>query len=154
MTDIYEIWQRFEKSKQYMQEKNILTKTEKNWLMYIGRQWEACRNSEGMEDLPSMNFIKPTVKYKVSSIAATTVTALFSDLNGERMIPVGSHLDENGVEVPTEVPTSEIVSKMNDLFSISWEKGKNKRTSKRGLTHAAVQGDSYLGWLEGGESRG
>ena len=81
MTSIYEIWQRFEKSKSYMQQKAILTKTEKNWQMYIGKQWEAVDNSEGMEDLPSMNFIKPTVKYKVSSVASTTVTAIFSDLN-------------------------------------------------------------------------
>ena len=132
MTDIYEIWQRFEKSKQYMQQKDILTKTEKNWQMYIGKQWEAVNNSEGMEDLPSMNFIKPTVKYKVSSVASTTVTAIFSDLNGEN---------------------AEVVSKLNDLFSISWEKGKNKRQSKRCLTHSAVQGDSYACWLEGGDTR-
>ena len=155
MTDIYEIWERFKKSKQYMQEKAILTKTEKNWLMYIGRQWEACQNSEGMEDLPSMNFIKPTVKYKVSSIAATTVTALFSDLNGDREIPIGGMtVDEvTGMPVPLTVSTSEIVGKLNDLFSISWEKGKCKRMSKRGLTHAAVQGDSYLFWGEGGDTR-
>ena len=154
MTDIYEIWQRFEKSKQYMQQKNILTKTEKNWQMYIGKQWEAVNNSEGMEDLPSMNFIKPTVKYKVSSIASTTVTALFSDLNGEREIPIGAPtLDEEGMPMQETVSTSEIVSKLNDLFNISWEKGKCKRQSKRGLTHAAVQGDSYLCWLEGGDTR-
>lgn len=153
MTDIYEIWQRFEKSKSYMQQKAILTKTEKNWLMYIGKQWDAVNNSEGMEDLPSMNFIKPTVKYKVSSIAATTVTALFSDLNGERMITTGAEMDDMGMMQPVQVSTSEIVSKMNDLFSISWEKGKNKRCSKRGLTHAAVQGDSYSCWLEGGDTR-
>ena len=155
MTDIYEIWQRYEKSKEYMQRKGLLTKTEKNWKMYIGRQWEAVNDSEGMEDLPSMNFIKPTVKYKVSSIAATTVTALFSDLNGEREVPTGeTQLDPmTGVEMPITVSTAEIVSKMNDLFSISWEKGKNKRNSKRGLTHSAVQGDSYLAWLEGGDTR-
>jgi len=155
MTDIYEIWQRYEKSKQYMQQKGLLTKTEKNWKMYIGKQWEAVNNSEGMEDLPSMNFIKPTVKYKVSSIAATTVTALFSDLNGDREIPTGGMTADpmTGMPMPETVTTSEIVSKMNDLFSISWEKGKNKRNSKRGLTHAAVQGDSYLCWLEGGDTR-
>ena len=55
MTDIYEIWQRYEKSKDYMSQKAILTKTEKNWLMYIGRQWEAVNNSEGMEDLQPFN---------------------------------------------------------------------------------------------------
>ena len=155
MTDIYEIWERFKKSKQYMQEKAILTKTEKNWLMYIGRQWEACQNSEGMEDLPSMNFIKPTVKYKVSSIAATTVTALFSDLNGEREIPIGGMtVDEvTGMPIPLTVSTNEIVGKLNDLFAISWEKGKCKRQSKRGLLHAGVQGDSYLFWGEGGDTR-
>ena len=154
MTDIYEIWQRFEKSKQYMQQKSILNKTEKNWLMYIGKQWEAVNNSEGMEDLPSMNFIKPTVKYKVSSIAATTVTALFSDLNGERQIQIDTQFDPvTGTYTPISVSTAEITSKMNDLFSISWEKGKNKRHSKRGLTHAAVQGDSYSCWLEGGDTR-
>ena len=155
MTDIYEIWQRYEKSKQYMQKKGLLTKTEKNWKMYIGRQWEAVNDSEGMEDLPSMNFIKPTVKYKVSSVAAATVTALFSDLNGEREVETGeTELDPmTGVEIPITVTTSEIVSKMNDLFAISWEKGKNKRQSKKGLTHSAVQGDSYSAWLEGGDTR-
>ena len=154
MTDIYEIWQRFEKSKQYMQQKSILNKTEKNWLMYIGKQWEAVNNSEGMEDLPSMNFIKPTVKYKVSSIAATTVTALFSDLNGERQIQIDTQFDPvTGTYTPISVSTAEITSKMNDLFSISWEKGKNKRYSKRSLTHSAVQGDSYMCWLEGGDTR-
>ena len=153
MTDIYEIWQRYEKSKEYMQGKGLLTRTEKNWKMYIGKQWEAVDNSDGMEDLPSMNFIKPTVKYKASSVAAATVTALFSDLNGERMITVGMERDEFGLPQPIQVSTSEIVGKMNDLFSISWEKGKNKRNSKRALTHSAVQGDSYSCWLEGGDTR-
>lgn len=153
MTDIYEIWHRYEKSKNYMQNKGILTRTEKNWLMFVGRQWEACQNSEGLEDLPSMNFIKPTVKYKVSSIAATTVTALFSDLNGERNVTVGVETDEFGMPIPITSPTSAIVGKMNDLFSISWEKGKCKNFSKRGLKHAAVQGDSYFYWGEGGDTR-
>ena len=58
MTDIHTIWERFEKSQTYMQGKGILTKTEKNWLMYTGEQWKACKDSEGMEELPTMNFIK------------------------------------------------------------------------------------------------
>ena len=154
MTDIHTIWERFEKSQDYMQGKGILTKTEKNWLMYSGKQWEACNDSEGMEELPTMNFIKPTVKYKVSSIAATTVTALFSDLNGERMVETGRQVpNEMGFQVPEMVSTSEVVSKMNDLFAISWEKGKCKNHSKRGLKHAAVQGDSYFYWGEGGDTR-
>lgn len=132
MTDIYEIWDRYDKSKTYMDKKNVLSKTEKNWLMYIGRQWEAVNDHEGMEDLPSMNFIKPTVKYKVSSIASTKVTAMFSDLNNEN---------------------SELVGRLNKLFDISWEKAKMPKKGKTALRHAAVQGDSYLYWGEGGDTR-
>ena len=154
MTDIYTIWERFGKSQDYMRGKGILTKTEKNWLMYSGKQWEACNDSEGMQDLPTMNFIKPTVKYKVSSIAATTVTALFSDLNGNRLVTVGTSIDPmTGVTVPNRIPTSEITDKLNGLFEISWEKGKCKNASKRGLKHASVQGDSYFYWGEGGDTR-
>jgi len=132
MTDIYEIWNRYDKSKTYMNKKNVLSKTEKNWLMYIGRQWEAVNDHEGMEDLPSMNFIKPTVKYKVSSIAATKVTALFSDLNGAN---------------------SDIIGRLNKLFDVSWDKAKMPKMGKTALRHAAVQGDSYLFWGEGGDTR-
>ena len=132
MTDIYEIWNRYEKSKTYMNKKNVLSKTEKNWLMYIGRQWEAVNDHEGMEDLPSMNFIKPTVKYKVSSIASTKVTAMFSDLNGAN---------------------KDILDRLNKLFDISWEKAKMPKMGKTALRHAAVQGDSYLFWGEGGDTR-
>ena len=132
MTDIYEIWERYEKSKTYMNKKNVLSRTEKNWLMYIGKQWEAVNDHEGMEDLPSMNFIKPTVKYKVSSIAATKVTALFSDLNGA---------------------DTDVLGRLNKLFDISWEKSKMQKMGKTALRHAAVQGDSYLFWGEGGDTR-
>ena len=132
MTDIYEIWNRYDKSKTYMNKKNVLSRTEKNWLMYIGKQWEAVNDHEGMEDLPSMNFIKPTVKYKVSSIASTKVTAMFSDLNSAN---------------------TDVVSRLNKLFDISWEKAKMQKMGKTALRHAAVQGDSYLFWGEGGDTR-
>ena len=131
-TDFYEIWDRYHKSKSYMDSKNMVYKTEKNWLMYAGKQWEAVEDSKGMEDLPMLNFIKPTVKYKVSSIAATTVTAMFSDLNSEN---------------------TDAVSRLNKLFDISWDKSKMKKNSKTGLRYAAVEGDSYFFWGEGGDTR-
>lgn len=131
-TDFYEIWSRYNKAKDYLDKKGLVSKTEKHWLMYLGRQWEATTDSKGMEDLPMMNFIKPTVKYKAASIASTSVTALFSDLN-----------DAN----------SEIVEKCNDLFSISWEKAKMNKHGKRGLRNAAVEGDVYFFWGEGGDTR-
>lgn len=132
--DLFEIWERYNKSKQYMDGKNILVKTEKNWLMYSGRQWEAVKDSEGMTNLPQMNFIKPTVNYKTSSISSTQVTALFSDLS---------------------LDNKETAKKLNDLFDISWEKSKMRKIGKTVLKHAAIasSGDSYLFWGEGGDTR-
>lgn len=131
-TDIYEIWDRYNKSQNYMDGNGILYRTEKNWQMYIGEQWAATRDSEGMEDLPMLNFIKPTVNYKTSSISATQVTAVFSDMNGQN---------------------AETVDKLTALFDVSWEKAKMRKVGKKVLRHAAVQGDSYLFWGEGGDTR-
>ena len=131
-TDLYEIWQRYRRSKQYMDGKSILSKTEKNWQMYIGDQWAATNDSEGMEDLPMLNLIKPTINYKTSSISATQVTAVFSDMN---------------------YANSATADKMTALFDISWEKSKMRKIGKKMLRSAAVQGDSYLFWGEGGDTR-
>lgn len=131
-TDFHTIKARYEKSKSYMDKKNLISNTEKNWQMYMGKQWEAVEDSAGMETFPILNFIKPTVKYKVSTIAQHSVTALFSDLNAENY---------------------DIVSRLNDLFSISWEKAKMNRVAWRTLEHSAIQGDSYCYWGEGGDTR-
>ena len=152
-TDFYEIWQRYEKSKTYMDKKGILIKSEKCWQMYTGKQWEAVEDSKGMENLPMLNFIKPTVDYKVSTVAQHSVTALFSDLNGNRTVPVGTTLDEFGLEVPLTITTSEIVDKMNSLFAISWEKAKMNRIAWKNLKHASIESDSYVFWGEGGDTR-
>lgn len=129
----HEIWQKYEKSKNYMDGKNILTKTERNWNFYIGKQWEAVKDSEGLQDLPMLNFIKQTVKYKVSSIAQHAITAIFSDLNSR---------DLNN-------PNDDVCSRLNDLFDISWEKAKMNRTAWKALQQCAIQGDSYVFWYTG-----
>ena len=131
-TSLTEIWSRYSRSKEYMDVKGILTHTEKNWQMYVGDQWAATKDSEGMEDLPMLNFIKPTVNYKTSSVSSTQVTAVFSDLNNVN---------------------SQTVDKLTSLFDVSWERSKMRKISKKILRMAAVQGDSYLFWGEGGDTR-
>lgn len=132
MTDFYDIINRYNKSKTYLANKNIFDKTEKNWKMYTGKQWEAVEDSKGMENLPMLNFIKPIIKYKVSTIAQHSVTALFSDLNNEN---------------------AETVLKLNKLFDVSWDKAKMNRIAWENLNNAAIQGDSYAYWGEGGDTR-
>lgn len=122
------IWEKYEKSKKYMSGKGLLTKTERNWNFYIGNQWAAVKDSDGLEDLPQLNFIKPTVKYKVSTIAQHSVTALFSDLDAK-------HADA--------------CSRLAKLFDVSWNKSKMDRISWKALNQCAIQGDSYVYWYDG-----
>lgn len=129
----HEIWQKYEKSKNYMDGKNILTKTERNWNFYIGKQWEAAKDSEGLEDLPMLNFIKQTVKYKVSSIAQHAITAIFSDMNNRELVS----------------DNDDVCSRLNNLFDISWQKAKMNRTAWKALNQCAIQGDSYVFWYSG-----
>ena len=151
-TDFYEIWNRYQKSKTYMDGKGMVHKTEKNWLMYSGKQWEAVEDSKGMEDLPMLNIIKPTVNYKAASISSTTVTMLFSTLNGSRTL-TRNEVGADGMPSAVEVTADEVTEKLNQLASISWEKAKMNRASKRGLKMAAIEGDVYFFWGEGGDTR-
>ena len=151
-TDFYEIWNRYQKSKTYMDGKGMVHKTEKNWLMYSGKQWEAVEDSKGMEDLPMLNIIKPTVNYKAASISSTTVTMLFSTLNGSRTL-TRNEVGADGMPSAVEVTADEVTEKLNQLAAISWEKAKMNRASKRGLKMAAIEGDVYFFWGEGGDTR-
>ena len=154
-TDIYGIWERYNKSKNYMDKKNILVKTEKQWQMYAGKQWAAVEDSQGMENLPMLNFIKPTVDYKVSTIAQHSVTALFSDMgNGKETVQVPDGIDPmTGSPMTREVSLSEVVEKLNTIFGISWEKAKMNRIAWKNLKHSAIEADSYVYWGEGGDTR-
>ena len=152
--DIYGIWERFDKSKTYMDKKGILVKTEKAWQMYSGKQWEAVQDSKGMENLPMLNFIKPTVDYKVSTIAQHSVTALFSDMGGQNEpVNVPSGIDADGSPVVDTITVDDIISKLNTLFGISWEKAKMNRVAWKNLKHASIEADSYVYWGEGGDTR-
>lgn len=129
----HDIWQKYEKSKHYMDGKNILLKTERNWNFFVGKQWEATKDSEGLEDLPMLNFIKQTVNYKVSSISQHAITAIFSDMNSGNL----------------ELSNDDVCHRMNNLFDISWQKAKMNRVARKALKHSAVQGDSYVFWYSG-----
>ena len=121
------IWQKYEKSKQYLDQKSLVTKTEKNWNFYIGKQWEGIGDGDMKGELPSMNFIKPTVKYKVSTVCQHAMTANYSDIRSDGQ-------NEHVYEV------------LNRKFSQSWEKAKMNTVAWKVVKASAIQGDSYLFW--------
>ena len=120
-----DIWQKYEKCKNYMDGKSIVSKTERNWNFYIGDQWNGIKT--GGQELPMLNFIKPIVQYKVSSVAQNAMTAVYSDMDAN----------------PSLQPVYE---KLNKYWQQCWEKSKMNQAAWKALKAAAIQGDSYVYW--------
>ena len=120
-----DIWLKWQKSHDYMQKKGLISKTNKFWKFYLGDQWTGLK--KGNEDLPTMNMIKPIVKYKVSTISQNAMIANYSDASA----------NEGAVH-------QGIYKEFNRRFSQSWEKAKMTDVCWRNNKAAAVQGDSYV----------
>lgn len=123
-----DIWQKYEKCKEYMSAKGVVSKTEKHWRFFIGDQWYGLKS--GGEDFPIMNFTKPIVQYKVSSVAQNAMTAVYSDMRHRAEL-------------------AEIYEKLNKFWEQCWEKSKMTNMGWRVLKSAAIQGDTYTYWKDG-----
>lgn len=123
-----EIWQKYEKCKTYLDGKQIVAKTNRNWNFFVGRQWEGCNT--GGQELPMLNFIKPIVQYKVSSVAQNAMTAVYSDMNADPSL-------------------QEVYDKLNKYWQQCWEKAKMNQSVWKVLKAAAIQGDAYVYWQDG-----
>ena len=112
------IWDKYEECKQYAEKKRITQKTEEQWNFFNDKQWEGLES--GGEILPYFNFIKPIVRYKVSTVCSSSMTAQYSDLTGMHDY-----------------------SKFNSDFTANWERANMDRVSWKAVKVAAIEGDSY-----------
>jgi hypothetical protein len=76
-----DIWELYERSRNYCRMINMFTETDKNYRFYNGDQWEGLK-IKGIEPV-QLNFIKPIVKYKVGNINSNLWAANFSSENFE-----------------------------------------------------------------------
>lgn len=113
-------WNRYERGMDYIRRKNLITRTNINWNFYSGNQWEGMES--GGEKLPFLNFIKPTIKHKVSTVSQNNMVANYSDAEGR---------EEN----------QEIYDKLNARFSADWEKSNMDMELWSTMKDAAVTGD-------------
>jgi len=125
-----QIWEKYQKSLDYLRLKAVKTRTEKNYNFYIGKQWEGIQlgGETNKDELPIMNIIKPIIKYKVSTIGQRRVVARYQDMGESR---------------ESEMST-EICKALNDYFSKAWERSKMDTYSWKMIKACAIQGDSYL----------
>ena len=74
-----QIWQLYEKGRNYHRRIGIYTDTDRNYRMYNGNQWEGAKL--GDVEPVQKNFIKPIVKYKVSVIHDNLYAINYSSQN-------------------------------------------------------------------------
>ena len=76
-----DIWNLYEKGRNYCRLINMYSDTDKNYRMYNGNQWEGIK-LKGIEPV-QLNFIKPIVKYKIGIINSNQWAINFSSENFE-----------------------------------------------------------------------
>lgn len=76
-----DIWNLYEKGRNYCRLINMYTDTDKNYRMYNGNQWEGIK-LKGVEPV-QLNFIKPIIKYKIGIINSNQWAINFSSENFE-----------------------------------------------------------------------
>lgn len=77
-----EIWQLYEKGKNYMRMQKVFSDTDLNYRMYGGNQWQGAK-IDGIEQA-QYNFIETIVNYKVSTINQNLWALNFSSENFDR----------------------------------------------------------------------
>lgn len=116
-------WRLYEKGIDYIKKKKIIERTNKNWNFFSGKQWEGIQ--AGGEELPFLNFIKPTIKHKVSTVSQNNMVAHYSDAEGnEELASVYAMLDQK--------------------FSACWEHANMDMILWSTIKDAAVTGDGLL----------
>ena len=118
-------WQAYEKGRDYLDQKALVAKTQRNWNFYLGEQWAGLQS--GGEELPMFNFITPTIKYKVATVAQNRMAAQYTDM-----------YDRQEYE--------QLCEELGKDFMRMWEKSKMDDSAWKVVKYAAIEGDSYIYW--------
>ncbi|MBQ6929005.1 MAG: hypothetical protein IJN27_01680 [Oscillospiraceae bacterium] len=78
MTDI---WQQYEKSKNYLAGEQLLSKSEKCHDFVDGDQWKGLVVPKGMDRPPQMNILQPIMKNATALVGQNSLEIVFSPLN-------------------------------------------------------------------------
>lgn len=117
-----EIWQLYEKGRNYNRMVGLYTDTDKNYRMYNGNQWSGLKIS-GIEPI-QLNIIKPIVRYKVGIINNNLYQPVYSAEN-----------IENNDFKEVAVKTCEL---LNKLASRVWEKDNMDYKARAMSKHSAI----------------
>ncbi len=117
-----EIFSLYERCYQNALIDNLFTDTQKNRDFYIGKQW---RGLSGGEELPVLNFIKPTGKYKISLIAQNLMSIVYGSFSGDSK-------------------SQNIAKYLSRAAAAEWENSKLDSLSWQIIKNAFITGEGYL----------
>ena len=117
-----DIWELYERGRNYNRLKGLYSDTDKNYRMYNGNQWAGLKIS-GIEPI-QLNIIKPIVKYKICVINENEFMAVYSAENFE---------NKEFKEVANK--TCEL---LNKLAAKTWEKNNMDYKTRAISKHSAI----------------
>ena len=113
-------WRRYQKGLDYIDNKNLLNRSNMCWNFFLGKQWEGLE-TDG-EYPPFLNFIHPNVMRKVTTIYTNRMSVNYTDMDGRTdMQPVYERLSQ--------------------MFSAKWEKSNEDTLCRMTVKHGNITGD-------------
>ena len=130
LTEIKEtdIWQLYEKGRNYHRRTGIYSDTDRNYRMYNGNQWEGAKL--GDVEPVQKNFIKPIVKYKCAVIHDNLYSVVYSSQNYENRV--------------FQKEASRYCDLLNGYISRLWEKDKMDFKGRRVTKDAAINDEGII----------
>ena len=123
-----EIWELYEKGRNYHRRTGIYNDTDRNYRMYNGNQWEGAKL--GDVEPVQKNFIKPIVKYKCSVIHDNLYAVVYSSQNYENRL--------------FQKEASRYCELLNGYISRLWEKDKMDFKGRRVTKDAAINDEGII----------
>ena len=123
-----EIWELYEKGRNYHRRTGIYDDTDRNYRMYNGNQWEGAKL--GDVEPVQKNFIKPIVKYKCSVIHDNLYAVVYSSQNYENRL--------------FQKEASRYCELLNGYISRLWEKDKMDFKGRRITKDAAINDEGII----------
>lgn len=117
---VTDIWKKYDKGIQYIQNRNLIAETNENWDFFLGEQWKGLQSGE--ERPVMMNFIHRDVMRKVTTIQSTTMAVNYTNADGSTKY-------------------QDVYAKLSNHFSLCWEKADEDVLMRQTVKDAAITGD-------------